>query len=1241
MKKTFNTFQKGINRDLSKNKYDNEHCYDVELLRLITDDGLSSFALVNPKGNSLSVSLDSGWSMHGVQAYTTVRNYLIILAIGNNPGVNDRIYKYTIGSTGGLTGSYIYTGNLGFGSSYPILRVISRYESDEIIKIYWTDGNSNIKFCNIEDPNISSLTAKDFDSIPSVTFDPIVINSIGIGALKAGMVQYSYQLYNLYGAESNFIPPSSLLPLSDSPTTGSDILFKGNNEGESAGKSVTFTVDNVDTTFNRIRVVRIFYTNILVSPEITVIEETTTDTSMTFTDTGLSNLGTLTLDEFNLLKYDFTCQDLETKNNILFAANIKENIWNVTYDARTYRFNSNQRAYPCDFNTPMISPTGVVELIGPSPDYTNIPETHDAWNPYNNFTLDGVAMTGITGDKNFKYQSNGTTLGGSGLNISYSFITKDISVDSTASVVDETNSAYWVNPIYASENRGYQRDEVYPFSIVLWRGTQRSYPLWIGDIRFPRMQDAATYGINKSAEGDARLLGIRFNVRNLPADCTHWQIVRCERKTDDRTILAQGLISGIRSYNESGYTWNTPAVTLPTVAEYNGVATRGQTLNKRLSEFISPEINYNKNLTYSGGDQVELIDVCNLAYRYYKTTLTSVPFIDNRNLNFNLTNLITISKVTSTSTSTLVGTLRRNVVTGFNIVNKFEDVEAAIPPLNKVTIGTSSYENYIRKYGSGNLQGYHGTIGIIEHSGADLDFSGITDTSFTYGSKYILANYKRAVAGYGGGTFEARSRRYYISCSDIQTGNSNTTIDIYNGDTFVSLFEYQRAMVSGLVGTTAVNEFYNETFKFPVETTINTRWQSNKNFTQLYSNIGNGVISSDAALIQEVSGIYAKSPLSFTQVDDLYKYNSVYSHQNTTLKYYAKPLDIIDTPTFDIRVQYSNRKFNNEISDSWTKWRPLNYKDVDSQYGSITALINHNSDLICFQPNGICILSVEEREVTQGSNSSQLRIGTGGILDRFDYFTTAAGCSHRNGIITGLNILYWYDTRNNSIYRFNKASGEQNISKMLGIQSYLNKNITGTNLIDVITGYDRKFNNIFFTFIASSWPDGYKRTLVFNEQQNSFSQINKVIPFRYITTDDFLYTSLNGIDIYLENYGNYGQFYGSYYDSKISLLINPDGNLVNRFDIFEWLTEVGSNLQETFNTIRFYNDWQDSGNISLTLGTNVGRLFRTWRFNQVFDSSEQRLKDSYIIVELSFTNNANKKLVVNDIITTYSSTKPY
>jgi len=72
--------------------------------------------------------------------------------------------------------------------------------------------------------------------------------------------------------------------------------------------------------------------------------------------------------------------------------------------------------------------------------------------------------------------------------------------------------------------------------------------------------------------------------------------------------------------------------------------------------------------------------------------------------------------------------------------------------------------------------------------------------------------------------------------------------------------------------------------------------------------------------------------------------------------------------------------------------------------------------------------------------------------------------------------------------------------------------------------------------------------------------------------------------------------------------------------------------QDTLSTLRFYNEYQDTGTINLVVGSNVKRRMRRWR-TVIPRDGKARLRNPYIFLDLTFSNSDNKRLVLHDIIT--------
>ena len=472
------------------------------------------------------------------------------------------------------------------------LSTIYNRESEDNNNLYIADGKKGIQVFNLN-------TGKLNDSILSSKLKPFSVDEITDGALKACKVQYAYQLFNLYGNSSTISPLSELIPISATigGITQNDV--SGSTYGTQTTKGVKLTTQFDEGDYQMARVFRIVYEVAGQLPTIYIVDEFSLDASqalLTYHDYGASYLSILTVDEFNALRvpYDFVPQVIETKDNRLFAANIKENTWDVEYDARAYR---------CDFGGEVVlKDANSDDLAFSIMEIPDVPNDFDCINPSNMSMFD---------EDSFKYVFNkDLKFGGTGPNISYEFTFVDVVLSSQ----DVSNNGY--KPLdnfklqvekpelqegqkykvhYWDENNslqktvtldksiipnysdlwmcnncvGYHRDEIYRFGIVFYNKKGIATPVhWIGDIRFPCemallnpifgyeggdnirktfFTDTDTYVeyLDKSPELVGKAIGIKFDVKNIPSEAVSYEIVRCSRTEQNRTIVAQVAVSSL------------------------------------------------------------------------------------------------------------------------------------------------------------------------------------------------------------------------------------------------------------------------------------------------------------------------------------------------------------------------------------------------------------------------------------------------------------------------------------------------------------------------------------------------------------------------------------------------------------------------------------------------------------------------------------------------------------------------
>lgn len=424
----------------------------------------------------------------------------------------------------------------------------------------------------------------------------------------------------------------------------------------------------------------------------------------------------------------------------------------------------------------------------------------------------------------------------------------------------------------------------------------------------------------------------------------------------------------------------------------------------------------------------------------------------------------------------------------------------------------------------------------------------------------VLINLRRITTPYGGETYASRQYSTYTSIGAISNISDTiypeykqadtVVLDTFYGDTYIGIFDHMRchASYSPVMNDVAYNERTALLIRIPVETSFNLALTHGPEITK-GGNFNAQIKASD---------VYGK----YIQTDNLYLYNSAYSAiSNATVHVPKNELDEFNN-TNDVRIRFSEEKLDNELQDSWAMFKINNYLDLENKYGELTNLKLFKNQLLAFQQNAIAWLSVNERTVVNDDNVSGLVLGTGGVLDRYDYITTNYGIGPNNptSLVDTESALYWYDVYRNELLMY---SGQViPLSKKKQIQSYLNANENSIKQSPIIF-QNKETNEVYFNMFNTE----LKKTIVYSEQIDAFSTFipsdfisgNVINGKLWITKDDSninLNSDLDSIRKYTiakYNASSINDFINSeYYYSYIQYVVNPEYDSTKIFDSVEF-----------------------------------------------------------------------------------------
>lgn len=531
---------------------------------------------------------------------------------------------------------------------------------------------------------------------------------------------------------------------------------------------------------------------------------------------------------------------------------------------------------------------------------------------------------------------------------------------------------------------------------------------------------------------------------------------------------------------------------------------------------------------------------------------------------------------------------------------------------------------------------------------------------------------------YGGNTYEDRQKNVYVSTGtfvgitqDLLTNLEETEIDVWGGDIYVHFYDYTKMKkyqgdnnISPDIdySTSGSLEKMNWNYAFPVESTLNLGLREGYHFANKTSNML-GDESDDQPLDDPARLI-----------------RPMYSAINDLIEFYPQKDYLEKEGQYDNRVLYSEEKYTGNARDSWRKFKPENYRDVDGGYGPINKLINFKDQLFFFQDRGTGLFSVNPVAMTTTTDQISLVLGTGAVLQDHNYVAVDIGSKHQWSVLATNQALYWADILTNSIYRISMGKGGiAELSRVKGMKSYFESRLEGSEMSatkydnlygsikefgdtptfghGIIAGYDSKNNEVLFSFLERdfSLEDSLNGTtplktsskvLCYSETTQSFTSFYSFATHMFINMQDKL-LSVNPYlnkDFYLHNTGSIASWYGTTFDTTVKFITNKNPLDTKVFDSYEWHTEAiegleaepnpyNSNIPDiTWDVVECQNDHQNNGRTLVAINEedplliNIKRRERTWKTSIVRAIDKTRFRDKYLVTKLVFKNSSHNNI---------------
>lgn len=544
-----NTFSAGMITDLDPAYQSKESYYTAENIRVVTN-GDNSYSLENIKSPSLKFttnvkadgSFNTGSARYYIFGATVVEDYVVTIERNTSQGLETwRIRKYNIADDGSLSldggpDSYLWDGEDLFSDNAEKIEMESAVETENVHRVYCTDGITGLKSINVKDANIASSTVSDF-----LAFKPNPKSQIKLeeyvqngGNLLYGAYSYVYRLSSQ--GQTNYTDWSSVSrPINvvkGNLSVDTSLQVSGGVSTENSSTAIRLSIAGIPyLNYDQIEVAAIFYPSENVS-SISIIEKSPLSSSNhTFTHSGFETQipveGGIAAAIISNKTWN-VCKTLAKKDNKLYAGNLKSETLDIDDIVNGFGKLKSWKALPAGSAWNFYTYTGD---FNPHRHY-NGSGGNFSW--HEDFDSDKAIYKfipkdwGDDGDGNTQFvlgaETEGFSTGGFGFRITFDH--KPYRIDQRFNKVpgggfpvnpttnQDANELYFTdssnndinfggfkrgphNPVWDFNYRSFKRGECYRFGVVFYdlQGAP-GFVHYLGDVKMPDALDPNKYALN-------------------------------------------------------------------------------------------------------------------------------------------------------------------------------------------------------------------------------------------------------------------------------------------------------------------------------------------------------------------------------------------------------------------------------------------------------------------------------------------------------------------------------------------------------------------------------------------------------------------------------------------------------------------------------------------------------------------------------------------------------------------------
>ena len=385
--------------------------------------------------------------------------------------------------------------------------------------------------------------------------------------------------------------------------------------------------------------------------------------------------------------------------------------------------------------------------------------------------------------------------------------------------------------------------------------------------------------------------------------------------------------------------------------------------------------------------------------------------------------------------------------------------------------------------------------------------------------------------------------------------------------------------------------------------------------------------------------------------------NTAYSQKDNFFSY--RDLDSrFDLTKFRSQLTWTKTKSAGALVDNWTNITLANTLDLDGDKGELVSLNRYKNDIIAFQPKGISQIIYNPNVQINTEAGLPIEIANSGKVQGKRYLYEGIGCQNKWSICDEVyGSLYFIDNLAKGIYKLSDQ-GLVSLTDTKGFRAWMegintldswkpysidkDGRITAGNFKTFRTFYDKTYKDVYFVNGETClvYSDLLDQFISFMDYQGTNGMMNIGDSFYAISP------LFNG-SIWKQFAGEYNSIYNKYKNYSITFIDNAIPEMNKIYTNLEYRSDTYIDKQlksdQTFDTIRVYNEYQDTGEhlINTVLDkpylSDLQKKFRVWRIQLPRDKVNplNRINNTWTKITLGKTKVKNEKTVLHDAIVGY------